>query len=78
MNASNKIRITDQDVATIGSIAGTLKKFREKDISPSEAMSFIVRSLKCSFEEGKESDAIQQIVIAIDRLKSKTVSDTEP
>lgn len=77
MNATNEIRVTDKDVATIGRIAGTLKRVRNKDVSPSGAVSFVMRSLKGAFEEQDESKILQRITDAVDRLGSRNVSNPD-
>jgi hypothetical protein len=77
MNATNEIRIIDQDVATIGRIAGALKRSRNRDVSPSEAVSFVLRSLKGAFVEQDESKTLQRITDAVDRLESRNVSSSD-
>jgi hypothetical protein len=77
MNATNEIRITDKDVATIGRIAGTLKRLRNEDVSPSGAVSFVMRSLKGVFEEQDGSKTLQRITDAVDRLGSRNVSNPD-
>ena len=75
MDATNEIRITDQDVATISRIAEALKRVRNKDVSPSETISFVCRSLKGVFEEQDESKVLQRITDAVDRLEGQGPSD---
>jgi hypothetical protein len=69
MVSEKEIRLANQDVLTVETITRTLKRLRYSDVSHSQTISTVIRSLKSAMTKMDEAKVLARLAVALKRTR---------